>query len=260
MDSRSLGYPGIKPFQRVQIANGSLVLWGHNFTWIENGNYESGEHVGTHMDSPAHFIYGGWHVDEIPTYRLIGPAVKISVRTQAATNKDYSLTTNDVLAWESKHGRIPDGAILFLESGTSRFYDEGMKKYAGADQFMDENNNVLFHFPGFSSEVADFLVKHRRIVGVCVDAPSFDIGPSTTLPVHHIFLGNKIWAIENVADMTALPTTGSIATVYPMKIRGGSGAPTRVVAIKTSLHISAAQRSHLEGFLIASAIVFWFNM
>ncbi len=41
---------------------------------------------------------------------------------------------------------------------------------------------------------------------------------------------NNIPAFENVADMSALPPTGSTIIALPMKIEAGSGGPLRIVA------------------------------
>jgi kynurenine formamidase len=43
-------------------------------------------------------------------------------------------------------------------------------------------------------------------------------------------MARNIPALENVADMSALPPTGSTIVALPMKIEGGSGGPLRIVA------------------------------
>ncbi len=44
-----------------------------------------GEHIGTHMDAPAHFSdkEGAWKVNEIPFERLSGEAVVIDITEKA---------------------------------------------------------------------------------------------------------------------------------------------------------------------------------
>ncbi|WP_297495999.1 cyclase family protein, partial [Thermococcus sp.] len=39
-----------------------------------------GEHTGTHVDAPAHFILGGKTVDELPLEKFIGEAFVLDVR------------------------------------------------------------------------------------------------------------------------------------------------------------------------------------
>ena len=81
------------------------------------GEYGAGEHGGTHIDAPSHMINGGddiWDVHEIPADHLIGPAVVIDISERAAQDPDAELMPEDLMAWEERHGRIPDGAIVFL--------------------------------------------------------------------------------------------------------------------------------------------------
>ena len=85
-------------------------------------------------------------------------------------------------------------------------------------------------FVGFHNLTAQWLVDNRKIKGIGTDARSFDIGPSQTLPAHQIFLGNNIWALESVANIDKLPVKGATVYVMPMKIEGGSGGPTRIIA------------------------------
>src|SRR5690349_19958963 len=70
------------------------------------------EHYGTHLDAPIHFPPGKTTVDEIPAQKLLGPAVVIDVRSDAANNPDYQLGAEKVHQWEASHGNIPSGAIV----------------------------------------------------------------------------------------------------------------------------------------------------
>ena len=42
--------------------------------------------------------------------------------------------------------------------------------------------------------------------------------------------GENILGFENVANMEQLPTEGALIVALPMKIKGGSGGPLRIVA------------------------------
>ncbi|HEX4575185.1 MAG TPA: cyclase family protein, partial [Gemmatimonadales bacterium] len=86
------------------------------------------------------------------------------------------------------------------------------------------------HFPGIDTSTAHWLVaRHVRAVGI--DTPSIDYGQSRTFTTHQILLGADIPAFENVAHVSALPATGAFVIALPMKIRGGSGGPLRIVAV-----------------------------
>ena len=89
---------------------------------------------------------------------------------------------------------------------------------------------LLFNFTGFHNLTAQWLVHNRKIKGIGTDARSFDPGPSEILPAHQILLGNNIYALESVANIDKLPVKGATVYVMPMKIKGGSGGPTRIIA------------------------------
>jgi kynurenine formamidase len=49
--------------------------------------------------------------------------------------------------------------------------------------------------------------------------------------VHHAVLGAELYQLENLANLTELPETGSFLIVAPIKLEGGSGGPARVFAL-----------------------------
>jgi kynurenine formamidase len=185
------------------------------------------EHGGTHLDAPIHFAEGGRAVDQIPAEQLIAPAVVIDVRAKAAADPDYRLATEDVRAWEAKHGLIPTGAIVLLRTGWgSRWPDR--KRYLGDDKPGDASN---LHFPAYGAEAARYLVEQRKVGALGVDTASIDHGPSKDFIVHQIANGANVPGLENVANLEELPETGAWVIALPMKIAGGSGGPVRIVAV-----------------------------
>jgi len=46
------------------------------------------------------------------------------------------------------------------------------------------------------------------ILGVGIDTPSVDYGPSQDFPVHYYLHGRNIYHLENVGSMSALPKGG----------------------------------------------------
>jgi kynurenine formamidase len=86
------------------------------------------------------------------------------------------------------------------------------------------------HFPGFSKEAAEFLIKQRSIKAVGIDTPSIDHGPSRDFLVHQLLGAANVPIFENVAALDRLPEKGTTIFALPMKIKGGSGAPLRIFA------------------------------
>ena len=64
-----------------------------------------------------------------------------------------------------------------------------------------------------------------------LDTPSIDYGQSQLYESHQIFFERNVPAFENLARLEELPATGSWVIALPMKVRGGSGGPLRIVAI-----------------------------
>ena len=64
-----------------------------------------------------------------------------------------------------------------------------------------------------------------------MDTPSIDYGQSKLFETHRILFERNIPAFENVANLHLLPAKGAWVIALPMKIKGGSGAPLRIVAL-----------------------------
>jgi kynurenine formamidase len=191
--------------------------------------FRSAEHGGTHVDAPVHFHRGGATVDALALDRLIGPAVVVDVSAAASRDRDYQITRADFARWERKHGRIPSGAIVLLRTGFGRFWPD-RKRYLGTDQRGPEAVAGL-HFPGLHVDAARWLVSARHVHAVGLDTASIDHGQSTRFETHVALFERGVPAFENVANLDALPPRGFTVVALPMKIRGGSGGPLRIVAI-----------------------------
>ena len=192
-------------------------------------NFETAEHGGTHIDAPIHFSKGKQSIEEIPLEKLIGQAIKIDVSSKALANPDYLISIEDLTNWENINGEIPEGSIVLLETGHSKYYPDKLK-YLGTDQRGPDAIKLL-HFPGLSPEAATWLVENRTINSIGIDTPSIDYGQSEYFKSHVVLLSENIPAFENVANLDKLPATGFEIFALPMKIKDGSGAPLRIIAM-----------------------------
>src|SRR5690554_15256 len=193
-------------------------------------NISTAEHGGTHIDAPIHFARDRQSVDEIPLDRLMGSAIKIDLTDKAKDNPDYQVTVADLEKWESDHDqKIPDGSIVLLETGFAAHYPDKMT-YLGT---CERGHSALdkMHFPGLSPEAASWLVENRNIKSIGLDTPSIDYGQSTDFQSHVILLSENIPAFENLTNLDQLPGQGFDVIALPMKIKGGSGGPLRIVAL-----------------------------
>ena len=197
--------------------------------YYEANSFSTAEHGGTHLDSPIHFAENQWTVEQIPVGHLMGPAAIIDIKAQCAESRDYQVRIADIQSWEKTHGLLPEGVIVLLNTGFAQYWPERVR-YMGTDE-RGEQAVPKLHFPGLHPETATWLVENRNINAIGLDTPSIDYGQSTLFKSHqHLFKAN-IPAFENVANLDELPAKGAFVIALPMKIRSGSGAPLRIIAL-----------------------------
>ena len=182
------------------------------------------EHSGTHVDAPAHFG-GEATVERIAPEELILPVAVIDIGGRVEHDHDATAVPDDVRDWERRYGPLPDRCAVFVRTGWGgRVHDP--VAYLNADEA------GVMHAPGFSPEMTDFLKEDRpgvRAIGL--DTASLDIGASTTFQAHVSWLPSGRYGIENLANLDELPPRGAMVIVGAPSLAGGSGGPTRVLAL-----------------------------
>lgn len=197
--------------------------------WYEANRFRSAEHGGTHLDAPVHFGEGRRAVDAIPPAQLAGPGIRVDVSEACADDPDHAVTAAELTAFEAAHGRIPDGAIVLIHTGWSRFWPD-RERYLGHAGRGPEAVAAL-RFPGLSAEAARWLAEERRVRAVGIDTASLDPGRSTRFEAHQALAAAEVPGLENLTGLAALPPRGFSVVALPMKIRGGSGAPLRAIGV-----------------------------
>jgi kynurenine formamidase len=183
------------------------------------------EHCGTHVDAPAHFADGGATVDEIGADELILRVAVLDVRERVAADHDALVACDDLLAWERRHGSLPDRCALFALTGWG-------SRVGDPSAYLNADSSGVLHSPGFSAELTDFVREERpgvRAIGL--DTASLDIGASRDFPAHVSWLPSGRYGIENLANLERLPPAGAVAIVGAPTFAGGSGGPARVLAV-----------------------------
>ena len=183
------------------------------------------EHGGTHLDAPIHFSEHSRSADAIPLQQLIAPSAVIDI--SAKGDADYRLTAEDVRGWERRNGTIAAGTIVLLRTGWGSRYPD-RKRYFGDDT---PGATDKLHFPSYGEDAARLLVEQRNVAALGVDTASIDYGQSKDFIVHQIAMGANVPGLENIANLERLPERGAWVIALPMKIRGGSGGPLRLVAL-----------------------------
>jgi len=169
------------------------------------------DHIGTHVDSPFHFIPAGGTIESVPLERLVGPAVCLDVSAKAP---EAPVTPAMLEAAAATAGvQVGAGDILLVRAWPGRHTDDGFLKCAGLNR-----------------EAADWVVA-RGVKALGCDLASPDDPKDLSRPVHMVLLGQGIPIMEHVAHLDALPRTRFQFVGVPLRIRGATGSPIRAIAI-----------------------------
>lgn len=192
-------------------------------------NLTLNEHTGTHFDAPSHWISGrelpNNAVNEIPPEMFVGPVVVIDCSEGAATDDDFELTPEIILAHEKAYGRIAADAWVLMRTDWS-------KRSGSAYLNMREDGP---HSPGPTPDAIRLLVEDRNIRGFGTETVGTDAGQGShytpPYPAHFILHGAGKYGLQCLANLDQLPATGAVLICPPLKIRNGTGSPLRVLAM-----------------------------
>jgi kynurenine formamidase len=188
-------------------------------------NIRLSEHTGTHFDAPVHWLPGKDHddVSTVPVRRLVAPAAVLDFTEEANADPDFLLRREHVEAWQDRHGALPDAGWLLYRTGWDARVDD-------ADRFLNDG-----HTPGVQSECAKWLAEETSIVGIGVETVGTDAGQAMTMdqpfPCHYYFQGANKYGLTQLQNLKLLPAQGAVVIVSPLPIVGGSGSPSRVLAL-----------------------------
>jgi arylformamidase len=190
--------PTIAPLRRIangDSANVSVVSFG--------------DHVGTHVDPPVHFIDGGKTVDELPLEALIGPCIVLGYDGDGNVSADWL---------EQAHVPTAAARILFKTSN-SELWRDPLHRYVRDIVAMD------------ASAARWCVARGVRLVGV--DYLTIEPqGPEKAgYPTHTTLLGAGVVIVEGL-DLRDIAPGPYELVCAPLKIADGDGAPARVFLIE----------------------------
>ncbi|MBU0997876.1 MAG: cyclase family protein [Firmicutes bacterium] len=199
ISSSTLVYPGDP---NLEITNRA----GHQKDGFHMDVIKTAMHVGTHLDSPYHFIEKGFGIEEIPLPNVIGYAnvIHVEIKNGVLNTEDiinaYSLLENQypILLLNSKHG------LLF-------------------------NQEAYFtNCPSFEPSFFEFVMNHQ-IHTIGLDLPTIKYQGESPIQAHLDFLGQEITIIEGLNRLEDLHSEVFFAGL-PLKIKGLDGSMIRAVA------------------------------
>ena len=194
---------------------------GEVYTYDKHG-FEATEYalktdqLGTQLDPPAHWAPEYPALDELPATYAIRPLAVISIVEQLKSNPNYALRVADIEAFEKQHGRIPEGAVVFVRSDWSK-------------QWPDPKLATLKEFPGVGLDALKFLHEERRILFHGHEPLDTDSTP--TLEGEHWLMHHGYAQAEGVANLDKVPETGALLIIGYPKFGGGLGGYARYVAV-----------------------------
>ena len=158
----------------------------------------------TEIIAPGALIPGTWAAGEIPAERLIAPLVVMDLNVAPPAQ----ISLDDIAAWESKHGAVPQGAVVAIRRRTA--------------------DTVQGSAVPISADAAQFLMDARYSTGFVIETrPDFtsDRNLARQIALH----GNYV--IESATHFAALPASGSLIIVAPAKGKSVAQDDVRVLAM-----------------------------
>jgi len=169
------------------------------------------DHIGTHVDSPFHFIPTAGTIEAVPLDRLVGPAICLDV---SGKSPGEPITPAMLEEAEKRAGAtVQSGDILLVRAWPGRHTDDGFLQCAGLNR-----------------ESAEWAAT-RGIKALGCDLASPDDPRDLTRPVHMVLLGQGILIMEHIAHLETLPAPRFKFVGAPLRIRGATGSPIRAMAI-----------------------------
>lgn len=196
--------------------------------WYWN-NFRSGEHTGTHLDAPNHWVTGkdGLDVASIPLTHLIRPVAVLDFSAECADDPDFLLEVEHIKAWEAEHGALPDGGWMIYRTG----WDE---RSDSQDRFINADESGP-HTPGMSPACARWVAQESPVIGVGVETVGTDAGTAHSFdppfPCHASLMGSGKYGLTQLQNVARLPAQGAVLMVGPLPIVTGSGSPARALAL-----------------------------
>lgn len=177
--------------------------------------YAAPTHVGTHVDAPRHFVPGGATIEAIPLDRFAGDTVVLDLEQSEPGEIDLAAVT----AAAEATGGIEGADILAIHTGWSGHFDD-VETYR--------------RYPWLAAPVADWLldtdVSLLAVDTISPDRPRAMRPPDwDDYPLHRTLLSEGVLIAEHL-DLRPVAGERVTAVGFPLKLRGGDGAPARFAA------------------------------
>lgn len=206
-------------------------LFGDTFFGWADDSITMGVHAVTHIDAPYHYaptVNGqpAKTIDQMPLEWGYGDGIVLDFTHKAELDP---ITLEDIKAAVAKAGvKIEPGNIVLIRTGRD--------KYIGTKAYPE-------HGTGMSGDATRWLIEQGvKVMGI--DQWGWDLPlkhqaktakarncPNTFWEGHRVGAELEYFHMEQLVNLDRLPVSGFKVVVFPLKIKGASAAPARVVAI-----------------------------
>ena len=180
-----------------------------NHTVSRESSRESWKASGTHIIAPGALIPGTWNAGQIPAERLVAPMIVMDLNT---STQNPQISLDDISAWETLHGMIPQGAVVAI------------RRAGVLPNSSSPNSNT---FP-VARDAAQCLIDARYTIGFAVETP-VDLTLDRTLARQIALHGTYV--VAQTAPLGSVPATGSLVIVAPAKEKKAGEGRVRVLAM-----------------------------
>ncbi len=198
--------------------------------WADDTITKMGVHATTHIDAPWHYgptLENGRRpatVDEMPLELGFGPGVVFDMRVK---EEGEEITVADMEASLAASGAtLAPGVIALIHTGRDRlqgtrnYWKSGTGMSAAATEWLIDQGVEVMGIDQWGWDVP-FHAQIRR---------SRDNGdPNVFWQGHLVGRRKPYWQMEQLRGLDQLPSHGFDVAVFPLRIKGASAAPARVV-------------------------------
>ncbi|MDR1941314.1 MAG: cyclase family protein [Endomicrobium sp.] len=196
--------------------------------WFESSLYTLPGQYGTHTDFPGHFDTksGAKRTSDYTDVRDLAYKLIVIDKSEAVKkNADYVLSKKDVLDFEKQYGKIPPNSFVAFRSDWSKH---------SAETYENKDSNGKAHYPGWSLEALQFLIKERNVAVIGHETPDTDSAvegeKSGFVKERYVLVSGKL-NVELLKNLDKVPAVGSIVFLTFPNIKDGTGFTSRVFAV-----------------------------
>ncbi|MCM3399307.1 cyclase family protein [Oceanobacillus profundus] len=183
---------------------------------------------GTHIDAPIHFVQDQRYLEELELKELVLPLVVIDKSKEALENNDFTLSKEDILAFEAINGEIEAGTFVALRTDWS-------KRWPDKTAFENKDEAGNSHLPGWGIDALRFLFEERNVNAVGHETfdtdSSINVRKNGSLIGEYYVLEQDTYQIELLTNLDKVPTKGAYIFNIVAKPEKATGFPVRSFAI-----------------------------